>query len=54
LLIEEAGGIITDVEGNPLDFSKGRTLASNKGVIATAGKINSLVLDAVKKVLAQQ
>ncbi|KAJ1552524.1 hypothetical protein HK405_011007, partial [Cladochytrium tenue] len=51
LLVEEAGGTVTDVQGNPLDFTQGRTLRANKGVIATAGGVNAAVLDAVRRVL---
>jgi 3'(2'), 5'-bisphosphate nucleotidase len=51
LLIEEAGGKICDIYGQPLDFSQGRTLKSNKGVIATNGKIHEQVMKAVKSVL---
>lgn len=47
LLIEEAGGVITDIYGKPLDFSQGRTLAANKGVIATCPGVNAAVLQAV-------
>lgn len=52
MLIEEAGGSICDVNGKPLDFSQGRTLKNNKGIIATNGKIHSEVLAAVKQVLS--
>ncbi|KAJ3409222.1 TFIIH complex serine/threonine-protein kinase subunit kin28 [Chytridiales sp. JEL 0842] len=51
LLIEEAGGKISDVEGKSLDFSQGRTLALNKGVIATSGKIHGAVLAGVQSVV---
>jgi 3'(2'), 5'-bisphosphate nucleotidase len=49
LVVEAAGGRVTDVEGRPLDFSRGRTLAGNKGVIATCGGIHDAVLDAVAR-----
>ena len=35
IVVEEAGGMVTDLDGKPLDFSKGRTLADNRGVLAT-------------------
>lgn len=47
LLIEEAGGRVTDVQGYPLDFSRGRTLSTNRGVIATNGHLHDAVLAAV-------
>lgn len=52
ILIEEAGGTVTDVRGNPLDFSQGRTLAANTGVVATNGPLHAEVLRVVQDVLA--
>jgi HAL2 family 3'(2'),5'-bisphosphate nucleotidase len=37
LIVEAAGGRVTDVHGLPLDFSKGRTLSANRGVLSTHG-----------------
>ena len=51
LLVLEAGGEVTDSNGKSLDFSRGRTLKMNKGVIAAARNIHVQVLDAVKKTL---
>lgn len=51
LLIEEAGGKVTDTRGLPLDFSRGRTLAANVGVVATNGPLHDRVVEAVKAVL---
>jgi 3'(2'), 5'-bisphosphate nucleotidase len=51
ILVEEAGGKVTDLAGKPLDFSQGKTLVKNKGVIATNGKLHDIVLKAVQKVL---
>ncbi len=47
LVVTEAGGQVTDVDGKPLDFGRGRTLAANRGVVATAGSIHEAVLAAV-------
>jgi 3'(2'), 5'-bisphosphate nucleotidase len=54
LLVEEAGGRVTDVDGRPLDFSRGRTLSANRGVIASNGRIHEAVLTAARDVLAQK
>ncbi|KAJ1922773.1 3'(2'),5'-bisphosphate nucleotidase [Tieghemiomyces parasiticus] len=51
LLVEEAGGIVTDVDGKHLDFSRGRFLDANRGVVAANAQIHSEVLRAVQKVL---
>lgn len=34
LLVEESGGVVTDANGKKLDFSSGRQLLSNTGIIA--------------------
>ena len=49
LLVESAGGVVTDVDGRPLDFTRGRTLEANRGVVATAGAIHDEVLAAVRR-----
>jgi len=51
LIVREAGGQVTDIYGKPLDFSIGRTLASNKGVVAAAKPIHDQVIAAVQAVL---
>ena len=50
VVLQEAGGIVSDLDGKPLDFTHGRTLAENRGVCATNGKIHSAVLDAIATV----
>jgi len=54
LIVREAGGEVTDTLGRHLDFSKGRTLEENKGVVAAPKAIHSHVLDAVKEVLSKK
>lgn len=51
IIVREAGGQVTDIYGERLDFSKGRTLAANKGVVAAPKAIQDPVIDAVKVVL---
>jgi 3'(2'), 5'-bisphosphate nucleotidase len=48
LLIEEAGGRVTDLEGRALDFSVGRRLRRNDGLVASNGLIHEGVLEAVQ------
>ena len=51
IIVREAGGQVTDIYGASLDFSKGRTLAANKGVVAAPKAIQDQVIGAVKIVL---
>lgn len=51
LIVQEAGGIVTDSLGKKLDYSVGRTLKNNKGVMAAAKGIHQKVLDEVMKEL---
>lgn len=51
VIIEEAGGKVTDIHGKQLDFSIGRTLERNYGVIVTNGLLHEKVLEAVQKVV---
>lgn len=50
ILLEEAGGRITDLRGERLDFSQGRSLARNTGVLATNGALHDAALQAVRTV----
>ncbi|KAJ1489868.1 hypothetical protein T484DRAFT_1778687 [Baffinella frigidus] len=38
ILMQEAGGVVTDMKGVPLDFSHGPKLIKNRGVVASASK----------------
>jgi 3'(2'), 5'-bisphosphate nucleotidase len=51
LIVREAGGEVTDTLGRRLDFSKGRTLQENKGVVAAPVAVHDHVLEVVKEVL---
>ncbi len=50
LVIEEAGGRVTDIHGADLDFATGRLLIRNEGVIASNGRLHPVVPDAVRRV----
>ncbi|KJA18905.1 hypothetical protein HYPSUDRAFT_44749 [Hypholoma sublateritium FD-334 SS-4] len=52
ILVEEAGGIVSDSRGKPLDFGLGRTLGENFGVIAAGKDVHGRVLVAVQQALA--
>jgi HAL2 family 3'(2'),5'-bisphosphate nucleotidase len=48
LVVEEAGGRVTDLNGDPLDFSQGRLLGNHRGIVCTNGSIHDQVLDAAR------
>ena len=52
MVITEAGGRVTDIAGKPLQFTHGRTLQANRGIIATNGSIHDAVVGAVGQVLS--
>ena len=52
IIVEEAGGMVTDLDGIPLDFSRGRTLKENRGICASNGILHDRALDAIRAVKA--
>lgn len=50
----EAGGVVTDAGGYPLDFSKGKHLNLQAGIIVTNQKLMPALLKAVKESLEEQ
>ena len=48
LVVEEAGGTVTDVLGKPLAFTHGAGLEKNRGVIVTNGRLHDQVLAVVR------
>lgn len=52
LVVEAAGGRVTDIDGKALDFTCGRALDNNRGVVATSGTIHDEVIDAIRRVRA--
>lgn len=50
ILVSEAGGKVTDIHGRDLDFSRGRELSANSGVVVSNGKLHAMVVDAVRAV----
>lgn len=47
LVVEEAGGRVTDVSGKPLDWAHGRELSANRGVIVTNGHLHDRVIESL-------
>jgi 3'(2'), 5'-bisphosphate nucleotidase len=48
IVVEEAGGKITDIHGKSLNFAQGAKLADTQGVVVSNGIIHETVLDALK------
>ena len=50
IVIEEAGGKVTDLDGKSLDFTQGRTLAKNRGICGSNGVLHEAALKALKEI----
>jgi 3'(2'), 5'-bisphosphate nucleotidase len=50
IVIEEAGGKVTDLHGKQLDFTQGRTLAKNRGICGSNGALHEAALQALKEI----
>ena len=51
LVVEEAGGRVTDMHGAELDFTQGSELTRNRGVVVTNGLLHGEVLAAIATAL---
>ena len=49
IVVEEAGGVVTDVDGQPLDFSQGKKLTNNCGILATNGVLHPQLLECFRE-----
>jgi 3'(2'), 5'-bisphosphate nucleotidase len=47
LIAQEAGAIVTDITGAPLDFSCGRSLQANRGIVCAAAGLHARLIDAI-------
>ncbi|CAN6567605.1 unnamed protein product [Malus baccata var. baccata] len=54
IVVTEAGGVVADAAGNPLDFSKGKYLDLDTGIIVTNQKLMPLLLKAVRESLEEK
>lgn len=50
IILEEAGGQITDLHGRPLDFTTGRSLQNNRGILASNGHLHAAALHALQAI----
>jgi 3'(2'), 5'-bisphosphate nucleotidase len=51
LLVQEAGGVISDIHGKPLDWGEGRRLENNVGIVAAPPLLHGAVIDALQQEL---
>jgi 3'(2'), 5'-bisphosphate nucleotidase len=49
LIAAEAGAIVTDIRGLPLDFGRGATLSANAGIICAGAEYHGALLDAARR-----
>ncbi|MCD4671372.1 MAG: hypothetical protein K8R77_01805 [Anaerolineaceae bacterium] len=54
IVIQEAGGRVTDLEGKALDFSAGKKLENNTGVLSTNGLLHDRTLVLVKRLISDR
>ena len=47
IVVQEAGGRVSDFSGNPLNFSLGRKLSENTGILASNGALHDRALRAI-------
>ena len=47
IVVQEAGGTVTDANGAPLNFLSGKRMHENRGIVATNGKLHQHVLKAL-------
>ena len=52
-LVHAAGGMVTDVDGSPLNFAEGRTLP-NRGMLVSNGNVHDRLLKAVAELLEEE
>jgi 3'(2'), 5'-bisphosphate nucleotidase len=48
IVVEEAGGRVTDMHGQPLNFADGSKMTENRGVVVSNGVIHETVLAALR------
>jgi 3'(2'), 5'-bisphosphate nucleotidase len=53
LLVEEAGGRVSDLSGKPLDFAAGRQLLNNQGLLASNAHLHQAALEALGTIQSQ-
>ncbi|MBN1221203.1 MAG: 3'(2'),5'-bisphosphate nucleotidase [Anaerolineae bacterium] len=49
LIVAEAGGRVTDMHGQPLDFASGNKMKNNRGVVVSNGIVHAAVIETLKR-----
>lgn len=50
LIVTEAGGCVTDINGRALEFHHGRELVANRGVVVSNGRLHAKVIRAIEEI----
>mgnify|MGYP006292361577 CR=1 FL=1 len=50
IIVQEAGGMVSDISGKPLDFSHGRRLEENRGVVVTNSIFHDQIIKAIQQI----
>ncbi len=53
LMVQEAGGTVTDIHGKPLNWSRGRRLEDNIGIVAAPTSLHKTVIEALRQELTR-
>jgi len=48
LIAAEAGAAVTDINGHELDFTKGRGLEANRGIVCAPPRLHGMVIEAIE------
>ena len=49
LVAQEAGAVVTDIDGKALDFSRGAGLSANRGVVCAPPALHAALLGAITR-----
>lgn len=49
IIATEAGAVVSDITGAPLDFTHGRLLSANRGIVCAARGVHERVIDAIER-----
>ncbi|XP_010452906.1 PREDICTED: probable SAL4 phosphatase isoform X1 [Camelina sativa] len=54
IITTEAGGVVCDADGNPLDFSKGKHLEHKTGIVVSTEKLMPRLLQAIRESIEEE